>query len=281
MDRLEVKDPERVSFITQTTLSLDETQDIVARLTRAFPENSRSGGAGYLLRDGKPATCGEGCGAAVPGAAGGRFPEQFEFAAAGGGLRKDGRAGLSDRRFERSETGMAEHIDTVAVTAGASAPENLVEELIASLQKQRLRPSRRDGNQGGRRALQSACGTWPYGAAAARFPLMSPSLQVADALATACAQAARRAVGYMLDSQHQQGYWWADLTADTTLESDFILLELWRHPPQNGVWNPPTPPVDRQGRPLHSCPAVARWRIQYLRRRDRRKSTRPSKPTPR
>src|SRR5262249_9399208 len=28
-----------------------------------------------------------------------------------------------------------------------------------------------------------------------------------------------------------------------TLESDFILLELWRHPPQNGVWNPETRPL--------------------------------------
>jgi squalene-hopene/tetraprenyl-beta-curcumene cyclase len=72
---------------------------------------------------------------------------------------------------------------------------------------------------------------------------MSPSLQVADALAAACSQAARRAVGHMLDIQDQQGYWWADLTADTTLESDFILLELWRHPPQNGVWNPPSRPL--------------------------------------
>jgi len=72
---------------------------------------------------------------------------------------------------------------------------------------------------------------------------MSPSLQVADALITACAQALRRGVGHLLDRQHQQGYWWAELTADTTLESDFILLELWRHPPQNGVWNPPTRPL--------------------------------------
>ncbi len=72
---------------------------------------------------------------------------------------------------------------------------------------------------------------------------MSPSLQMADALATACAQAQRRAVSYMLGLQNREGYWWADLTADTTLESDFILLELWRHPPQNGIWNPPTRPL--------------------------------------
>ena len=39
VDRLEVKDPERVSFITQTTLSLDkETSEIVARLTQKYPK---------------------------------------------------------------------------------------------------------------------------------------------------------------------------------------------------------------------------------------------------
>ncbi len=72
---------------------------------------------------------------------------------------------------------------------------------------------------------------------------MSPSLQVAEVLTAACAQALRRAANHMLGGQHADGYWRADLTADTTLESDFILLELWRHPPQNGVWNPPTRPL--------------------------------------
>jgi squalene-hopene/tetraprenyl-beta-curcumene cyclase len=72
---------------------------------------------------------------------------------------------------------------------------------------------------------------------------MSPSLQVADGLVAACAQAQRRAVDYLLSLQTKEGYWWADLTADTTLESDFILLELWRHPPVAGVWNPPTRPL--------------------------------------
>jgi len=73
---------------------------------------------------------------------------------------------------------------------------------------------------------------------------MSPSLQVvADQLVTACAEANRRAVNYLLGLQKQDGFWWGDLTADTTLESDFILLELWRHPPEAGVWNPPTRPL--------------------------------------
>jgi squalene-hopene/tetraprenyl-beta-curcumene cyclase len=72
---------------------------------------------------------------------------------------------------------------------------------------------------------------------------MSPSLQVADQLTTACAEAIRRAVTYMMSLQKPEGYWWGDLTADTTLESDFILLELWKHPPEGGVWNPPTRPL--------------------------------------
>src|ERR1700691_5110861 len=37
VDRLNIKDPERISFITQTTLSLDETREIVERLKERFP----------------------------------------------------------------------------------------------------------------------------------------------------------------------------------------------------------------------------------------------------
>ncbi|MGH9631714.1 MAG: squalene--hopene cyclase, partial [Bryobacteraceae bacterium] len=37
-------------------------------------------------------------------------------------------------------------------------------------------------------------------------------------------------------------YWWADLTADITLEADYILLQLWLYPPQGGVWEPETRP---------------------------------------
>ncbi len=37
VDALEVKDPERLAFLTQTTLSLYDTQEIVARLRERFP----------------------------------------------------------------------------------------------------------------------------------------------------------------------------------------------------------------------------------------------------
>jgi len=69
---------------------------------------------------------------------------------------------------------------------------------------------------------------------------MTPQLQIVDSLLAGAAKAAERTVDYMLRTQHDPGYWWAELTADTTLESDYILLQLWLHPPVNGVWNPPT-----------------------------------------
>jgi len=44
----------------------------------------------------------------------------------------------------------------------------------------------------------------------------------------------------LLGIQNPHGWWCGELTADTTLESDYILCELWRHQPgEGGVWNPP------------------------------------------
>jgi 4-hydroxy-3-methylbut-2-en-1-yl diphosphate reductase len=37
VDRLEIRDPERVAYISQTTLSVDETRSIIARLRERFP----------------------------------------------------------------------------------------------------------------------------------------------------------------------------------------------------------------------------------------------------
>ena len=72
---------------------------------------------------------------------------------------------------------------------------------------------------------------------------MTPQLQLAESLLDSSSRAARRTLEYFLRTQYEAGYWWAELTADTTLESDYILLQLWLHPPVNGVWNPPTRPL--------------------------------------
>ena len=60
VDRLELPDPARVRYLTQTTLSLDETREIIERLKQRFPADAGAAGAGYLLRHRKPADGGQG-----------------------------------------------------------------------------------------------------------------------------------------------------------------------------------------------------------------------------
>ncbi len=69
---------------------------------------------------------------------------------------------------------------------------------------------------------------------------MTPGFQVEDSQFTASAAAAQRAAAFLITTQDESGYWAADLTADSTLESDWLLLQLWLYPPENGAWNPPT-----------------------------------------
>jgi squalene-hopene/tetraprenyl-beta-curcumene cyclase len=69
---------------------------------------------------------------------------------------------------------------------------------------------------------------------------MSSSTQTATVSGAGAIHAAERALRYLLDQQRPEGYWQVELTADSTLESDYILLQLWLHPPEGGVWNPPT-----------------------------------------
>jgi squalene-hopene/tetraprenyl-beta-curcumene cyclase len=41
--------------------------------------------------------------------------------------------------------------------------------------------------------------------------------------------------------QNRQGWWCGELTGDVTLECDYILLQLWMHPPAaDGAWRPPS-----------------------------------------
>jgi squalene-hopene/tetraprenyl-beta-curcumene cyclase len=69
--------------------------------------------------------------------------------------------------------------------------------------------------------------------------LQANASQIRDTLLTAAQQKLQLAAEHLLSLQHPDGYWCALLTADTTLESDYILLQLWMHAPVDGVWNPP------------------------------------------
>ena len=72
---------------------------------------------------------------------------------------------------------------------------------------------------------------------------MRAPLQLENSLQAAAGQAVRRAADYLAGLQEPDGHWCAELTADTTLESDFILFQLWLYPPVDGRWEPESRPL--------------------------------------
>jgi squalene-hopene/tetraprenyl-beta-curcumene cyclase len=55
------------------------------------------------------------------------------------------------------------------------------------------------------------------------------------------------AANTLQSKQYPDGYWVGNLTADSTLQSDYILLQMWLHPATpDGTWNPPTMPKIRK-----------------------------------
>ncbi len=69
---------------------------------------------------------------------------------------------------------------------------------------------------------------------------MSSSAPVRSTLEAAAGRAASHAAELLCASQARDGHWCAELTADSTLESDYILFQLWLHPPRDGRWQPET-----------------------------------------
>jgi squalene-hopene/tetraprenyl-beta-curcumene cyclase len=58
---------------------------------------------------------------------------------------------------------------------------------------------------------------------------------------------ARRAAAALQSKQDPAGYWVGDLVGDSTLQSDYILLQMWLYPAAaDGTWNPPTMPKIRK-----------------------------------
>ncbi len=135
VDTLQVADPRKVCYLTQTTLSLDETRDIVTRLRERFP-----GLHGPPAHDICYAT--QNRQQAVKGAA----PTCDLLLVVGSRNSSNSRrlvevceksgvpAYLVDDAGEVDPAWLVD-VNTVAVTAGASAPEHLVQELLASLRR--------------------------------------------------------------------------------------------------------------------------------------------------
>src|SRR3954453_7600225 len=69
---------------------------------------------------------------------------------------------------------------------------------------------------------------------------MSAPFQIRNTLESSAELAMRRSAEWLACLQAQDGHWCAELTADSTLESDYILFQLWLHPPTAGEWRPET-----------------------------------------
>ena len=71
--------------------------------------------------------------------------------------------------------------------------------------------------------------------------------EVAAVSAKEARAAAGRAARALVAKQYPDGYWNGDLTADATLQADYILLQMWLYPAgADGQWDPPTMPKIRK-----------------------------------
>jgi len=130
VDSLEVEDPDRVAMITQTTLSVDETSDIIARLREKFPNltTPKSDDICYATTNRQLAVkqLARECDLVlVVGSKNSSNSNRLVDV-----TRDLGTASyLIDNAGEVQEDWL-EGVETVGITSGASAPEKLVSELV-------------------------------------------------------------------------------------------------------------------------------------------------------
>ncbi len=97
--KFEPRDPDKLAYITQTTLSVDDTKGIIEALGEKVPQHPRAAQGRHLLRDHQPAGVGKVGGAALRHGAGGRRAQLIQLAAPG--------RGGEDRRLEAVDAGAA------------------------------------------------------------------------------------------------------------------------------------------------------------------------------
>jgi 4-hydroxy-3-methylbut-2-enyl diphosphate reductase len=130
VEGLEVDDPDRIAFITQTTLSVDETSSIIAALRRRFPKiigpktddicyatTNRQQAVKELARECELVL--------VIGSTNSSNSNRLVEVAREHGAR----AHLIDHRGQVDEAWL-DGVETVGITSGASAPEELVSDLV-------------------------------------------------------------------------------------------------------------------------------------------------------
>ncbi|MBM3766476.1 MAG: 4-hydroxy-3-methylbut-2-enyl diphosphate reductase [Acidobacteria bacterium] len=134
VDKLQVADESKIAFLTQTTLSLDETSHIVARLRERFPliNGPHSQDICYATENRQVAVKAVAPMTELLLVVGSKNSSNSQRLVEV--CRKEGRPAylVDDESDVRSE--WLNGINSVSVTAGASAPEHLVDSLIAFLQ---------------------------------------------------------------------------------------------------------------------------------------------------
>jgi 4-hydroxy-3-methylbut-2-enyl diphosphate reductase len=133
VDRLELEHPDRVAYLTQTTLAVDEVNGIVARLRQRFPDlvgphNDDICYATQNRQEAVVAIASECDVVLVVGSANSSNSKRLTEVAA----REGARAYLVDGA-EHVRLDWVESAGTIGITAGASAPESKVRELIDAL----------------------------------------------------------------------------------------------------------------------------------------------------
>ncbi|WP_299615980.1 4-hydroxy-3-methylbut-2-enyl diphosphate reductase [Pelagibius sp.] len=131
VETLEVKDPTNLAYITQTTLSVDDTAEIIAALRRRFPEihGPKKEDICYATTNRQEAvkSIARNCDALlVVGAPNSSNSQRLVEVA-----RREGcETALLVQRSEDIDWESLRGISTLGLTAGASAPEILVEEVL-------------------------------------------------------------------------------------------------------------------------------------------------------
>jgi 4-hydroxy-3-methylbut-2-enyl diphosphate reductase len=135
VDALVVPDPSRICYLTQTTLSLDETRDIVVRLKQRFPriQGPPAQDICYATENRQMAVKGVAAFCdllLVVGSRNSSNSKRLVEVGENSGVRSY----LVNDRLDVHPAWL-EGVKNVAVTAGASAPEHLVAELVAALRE--------------------------------------------------------------------------------------------------------------------------------------------------
>ncbi|MCL4130384.1 UNVERIFIED_CONTAM: hypothetical protein GTU68_018236 [Idotea baltica] len=130
VDQLDVPTDAKVAYLTQTTLSVDDANRIIARLRQRFPNlvNPPKDDICYATQNRQEAVreiCGQAQLCLVLGSQNSSNSQRLRQLADECGVTAYLIDGASDMKEE-----WLENVDTVLVTAGASAPETVVEECI-------------------------------------------------------------------------------------------------------------------------------------------------------